>query len=1046
VGFSAPSSKRAAATIALAVLSACAPRTPSLPAAAATHGSLSVLRVDADPTIQGARIVPEMAGTNTTLGLEPGGGVRSLAAGMRVVSLSNGGVLTSEQRFADAPKPFALPSRLGGGFLFVVSPVLYRAESWLSPVRPIFSSPTGIADVILGLDRVYVRAPNGSHQALDPRSGKLMDLAPWPPSPFVGAYRALDGWRAVALTDLRGAVATFDAGASWKTLALPMEPKSVDIARVDAASGEPFLASPFGTPGDFLVIRGTEADRQTAACYAVRADESTARLPACPAYAPPDAAPAQTVDAAMVKSFGNRPLLAAVEDGWPVDSRTAVVARDGVLARIRLADGAISSVIPDAFPSNASRCHPFPLLADSGPPGLGFACGDANGRTLVYAYDAGRPGLTELRRFEHARAVLSFGNGSIAVRGPCAEDGPSGGPQFCVLSRGREASGSAARTPRWREVALPPAPESSPSRLLVFSDGHVAELFPPRGRIEDSHLAFVDGGKVTSVPLQFDAAPPEAIRALESGVWLDGFEEREPGTLGGWVDAAGAMLGVRIGEDGHVEVGAYIRDAGSPVVSGRYGLGWGASRRGYETTDGGMTWNTIEVPEPLAAPRERACGPIGCTAAGWIRVGWGIQKEVPVPAGIPSLRAPFRPPHELDLVCEGTDPIPPAPPVQLSEPLTLPLPHFLAAASLEAPKDVPGLFRTLPPPKRSDEVMVWADALDPTVHFDERVPLARIYAWGPVAGEWARTSRWTVRWLWPYGSSRDVRSTSSAPAAFPTFDAARRILGQPGSANVVNWWMAVGDEPSSALLFGKSLGQEITALELEADRAPVAIRRADGEPFNQVDFAVRAEAHWYIATPQAYGELPASIVWRVDGTTAHEFARVPRGPFDSSPAAVRLARRSDGRAIGLVVDGQPPPDRGVGVRWVLPLDLESGAAGEPESLGAADLGDRQVVPLCADGDAGWILDTTWSATAAMAMEARKTGEAAASGSLRNLYARERLSDGRACIQRLSGTYEPNPTPDAPSTLPEKGSQDRGASIVVSALRSHTRYSFRCHWK
>jgi hypothetical protein len=1024
--------------------------------------------VTADPTVYGARIVPELVDRNTALGVEPGGGVRGLSAGIRVVSAPNGGVLTSEQRFAEAPQSFALPARLGGGFLFVVSPVLYRAESWLSTVRPIFSSPTGIADVIIGLDRVYLRAANGSHQAIDPRSGRVMDLAPWPRSPFVGAYRALDGWRAVALTDLRGAVATFDAGASWKPLGLPIEPKSVDIARVDAASGEPLLASPFGGPGDMLVIRGIEADRQSVACYALRADASTVRLLACPAYAPADITAALVVDATLAKSFGDRPLLAAVEDGWPIEDRMALVARDGVLARIRLTDGAISSVTPDAFPSGQSRCHPFPLLYNPGAPGLGFACGDARGRTVIYAYDMARAGLAEVRRFEHARAVLSFGNGSIAVSGSCAEDAFPRAAVYCVLSRGPESPGAEVSSPRWREIALPEEPDpashgeandpGSSSRLFVFGDGRIAALSPPRGRIEGAHLTFLDPEKITRVPLQLAAAPPEAVRALESGVWLDGFEERKPGTFGGWVDAAGSMLGVQVTQDGQVQVGAYVRDAGSPGVSGRYGLGWGASGRGYETTDGGMTWNDIEVPEPVSVPRERGCGPVGCTAAGWIRVGWGGQKETPLPRGIPSVRSPFQPPSDLDLVCETLDPMLPPASADLSEALPLRLPRFLAELSFDSAQELPGLYRTPPPTKRPDEVMLSAEAEDPVEHYARIGPLARVYAWGPRAGEWARASRWTVRWLWPYGGWREVRSTSSAYAAFPTLDAARRTLGQSGHETLVNWSMALGDDPSSALLFGKSLTQDTIALEVEADRAPLEVRRGDGEPFNPIDSAVRAGAHWYIATTQGFGEAPASVVWRVDGATAREFARVPRGALASVPAGVRLARRTDGRAIGLVVDGQPPPDRGVALRWVLPLEIESGTAGEPELLGAADLGDRSAVPFCGEEDAGWILDTTWSASAHLAVQDRNTGHAT-TGSLRNLYAREHLSASHACIERLSGMYEPSGTDSAlpavtrnlapaaePDGKPRASGKADEPSIVVSALRSRMRYSFRCRRK
>jgi hypothetical protein len=268
--------------------------------------------------------------------------------------------------------------------------------------------------------------------------------------------------------------------------------------------------------------------------------------------------------------------------------------------------------------------------------------------------------------------------------------------------------------------------------------------------------------------------------------------------------------------------------------------------------------------------------------------------------------------------------------------------------------------------------------------------------------------------------------------------------------------MALGDEPGAALLLGKRPGQETTALELEADRAPLEVRQGDGEPFNQVDFAIRAAGHWYIATPQAYGELPASVVWRVDGSTAREFARIPRGALDPHIpfSGVRLARRSDGHAIGLVVDGEPTPERGLPIRWVLPIDVESAAPGEPESLGAADLGDRPAVPLCAEEDAGWILDTAWSATARVGLRVGNA-ERPTSGWLRNLYARERLTTERVCIERLSGTYEPASAESAPRVVrsvvpdgePPASLQDgpvRETSVPISALQSRTRHTLRCH--
>jgi hypothetical protein len=137
---------------------------------------------------------------------------------------------------------------------------------------------------------------------------------------------------------------------------------------------------------------------------------------------------------------------------------------------------------------------------------------------------------------------------------------------------------------------------------------------------------------------------------------------------------------------------------------------------------------------------------------------------------------------------------------------------------------------------------------------------------------------------------------------------------------------------------------------------------------------------------------------------------------------------------------------------VLPFDIEGGTAGEPESLGAADLGDRGVVPFCAEGDAGWILDTAWSAAAHVAVRDGKTGSLATAGSLHNLYARERLSADHACIERLSGTYEAEaaaPAAFTGNTKPEASTavrRDRSTDVLVSAFRSGTRSPLRCQEK
>ena len=111
--------------------------------------------------------------------MEPGGGARSIAAGVRVVTLPGGAVLTSDDRLPmalDAPLVVPLPERLGGGFLIKVEDrTIWRAEKWLGPARPIFTSRTSprtatIARVVAGLDRVYALA--GGMARLRRRDGR----------------------------------------------------------------------------------------------------------------------------------------------------------------------------------------------------------------------------------------------------------------------------------------------------------------------------------------------------------------------------------------------------------------------------------------------------------------------------------------------------------------------------------------------------------------------------------------------------------------------------------------------------------------------------------------------------------------------------------------------------------------------------------------------------------------------------------------------------------------------------------------------------------
>ena len=1030
------------------------------PAFSAQRGALRAVGVGgrADPTEHGARVIPEAAGEDRAYGVEPSGGIRAIASGVRIINLPNGAALAAQDRLPQAPGATAkIPDRLGGGFLFVIGNVVWRASSWLAPARPIFSSPASISRVIVGLDRVYLRGPNGSHQAIDPRDGTALDLGPWPGSSFVGAYAALDGWRAVAVNDLRGVVATVDAGATWKPLGLPIDPQTVTVL------------------DDAIAVGGTDALRQTQ-WFEVR-DGAVSHLPAPPAVAVatgPDHAASMSSLAPAARPFGARPLLAAIEDGWPLTDGTAVVARDGTLARIRLEDGALVELAPDAFPMKTSRCHPFALAEASGigeargrevvagrPPKTGsfaFVCGEPRGRTILYSYDAANARLEELRRFSAPRVVLASGNGALAVRGGCAEDGPAQEESrteqsYCLLPRGGP----------WREIRVrnvaPAAPPGGPTaprptadagtseeaaeigdeRVIVLDDGRVAIVSPPRGDLTTARLTVLDHDRSTTVPISFAGAPSDVSHILRLGIWLDGMEERRPGVIGGWVEAAGAMLGVEIQLDGHAKTGMFVRDAGAPMVSGRYGLGWSASRRGYETTDGGMTWTSLDLPEPLALDqtvRVRACGPLGCTAKGWLRVGWGaLANPTPTPPPV-AFRPGWRPAPPLSLDCEPAAP-PPHTAEDAPEVPVIDFDPFTGGRRLALPTgDTRPFYSVAPPAHHADETLITAEANEPVERQVRATLLARIYAWGPKSEDWPHAGHWQARWLWPFGGWQDLRSTQPGPAPFANADAAARgLVTQPAANTALGWTFASGDDGGHALLFGRH-GAETTVLELDGDRPLAQLYRVDGEPFGEIDSAVRASGRWYMATAQGAGELPAEVLWQVDGTGARELARIGRAGLDGHASPVRMARRSDGRFVGLVVDGQPPAERGIPLRWVMPVDVESGALGEPELLGLADMSDRAEVPPCVGDAVGWILDTPMAGAARLRFDEREA-------SLGNLYGRLRWTRAHVCMNRLSGTLDSSPSTTVDVSKAVRRRIEEPTISVSGLATGRGRYPFRC---
>ena len=1009
----------AAAALALSHLAGCAaralPQVPMVP-----KGNLHALGVgaSADPTVgvgrggTGAHLFPEVVDEERSFGTEPGGGVRSVVAGLRVVTLSSGAVLSAPDRLPATPQQtFQMPERLGGGFVFQIGTTLWRSDRWLAAARPFFTSPSTIQKLIVGLDRLYVKTPQGAYHAFDARTGARLDMGPWPASPVVGAYASSDGWRAVAIADLRGVVATFDAGGTWRPLGLPIIAKDVVQA------------------GDALAVRGVDLQGQEQ-WYEVRADGQVGRLAGSPTQAASEKGPAHAQDPGG-RAFGKRPLAAVIEDGWPLTDGSAIVARDGALARVRLSDGALLEAVTDAYPLKPSRCHPLSLARPKDLGAFGFVCGESRGRSIVYRYDPSAGRMVELRRFDKPRAVLSSGNGALAVRGKCAADAsPDDGDR--TPTQAQQSYCLYGKDDQWREIRV--RGDVGGERLVVLGDGRIVVVSPPHGDLTTTRLTLLDKGKASTIAIAFPPISADVARALKHGVWMDGFEERRPGVIGGWIDGGGTVLGIEIALDGHAKLGKHIRDASAPMVSGRYGLGWTASRRGFETIDGGMTWTELELPEPIANPRlvaSRACGPVGCSAGGWLRVGWGPSASAPkvdvppIPRG-----ASWHPPVALDLDCEPMAGAPPEPAKPADKKAAgglagihpaAPPPRgyggygFGYGANVMGMAELPPFFSLAAPVLRADDLGLVVEVNDTADRTPRTGLLARLYTWGPKATEWEHTGKWLARWTWPYGGWNDIRSSQATVAPFPNLEAARRGLGI-GPVQPIQWSMGVGDDASHALLVGRRVGgaggvTETLVYALEADRPPLEVRRLDGELLGEVDATLRAAGHWYVVTGAQPHELPSTVLWLVDGSFAREIARVPRAGFEGK-ASARLARRSDSRAVGLVIEGQPGADRPVSQRWVLPIDLDAGSIGEPELLGSVDLADHAFT-LCGDASAGassaasWVLDAALGGSVTLKLPKTTLR-------LNQPLVRVRLTRDTACIEHLAGSleYYGSTSPDA----------------------------------
>lgn len=857
--------------------------------------------------ISPSELLPDLDDSAAPLGIDADGTKRFLTMRMRITE-SPGGAIRKAPGLLPAGRTslrsIELPSRLGGGFLFVGATSsrtqVWRAKDWLAPLEPLVQLNKSYDDVVVGFDRIYLASQrsNTNTLAIDPSSGAFRPLGKLPQPAGQGPMAFADAWRGVAVADFRGPLATFDAGETWIPLGIQKPILGLEVE------------------GDDIVIK---TQNKT---YALDGHgQLSTHAPSSP---PADTVPSRGLSGPL----GRRPLRAAIERGYPIAPARALVAHGGHLLEVSTEDGAILRTVRNVYPKSFSECQGIPLGK-----GAGFVCGVRHGATVVYAYEPPRT-LRTVLTYPEPKVVVSSGNGAIVVRAPC----PGGTPaseqsQYCV----RDVSGNQ------REIRF--QGDLGAERVVALADGRIAIIIAPRPGAE-ARLVVLDGDKAVTKAISFANLSRRQRSLVRRGLWMQGGFEVKPGVVGMWVEAGGPVLGLHIDLDGKAEAGALQTTPGVILLSGRFGLVWRHGGEGLETTDGGLTWKEFELPSgrPGRATTTRGCSPIGCAVEGWLRVGWGEPKERDALDDAPESKntyPPFRRSEALRFVCAPSGRATP-PPAPLPIPKAVPRPPKYTRYR-PPPRPTPATHGWIPfgpspaPALRADEVGVSGGRDYGDLQF-------RAYAWGPKAADWSRSGHWIVRFDDPYDPVG--LPVSTAPAIPPWNDltiaainvnSVRSAVADPGGRAAVLGWCPA---PNQCQVFGLTDGQSPTEFQFKvAQYLPL------------IASAVRTPEGWFLLT--SAGNLSSSV-YAVDGTgRVRELATYPRvrqHQYDR----VRLVRRANGTGVALWVTSTT--GEGETDWYALPIDTVTGDLTGVQSMGPADL-DGKVPEPCSPGQDGWLIDT-----------------------------------------------------------------------------------------
>lgn len=632
-----------AVLIACATASACAEAPPPAPA---------VARVEAPPAPPpplAARWVD--AGGWTSVGPRTSRGTLILLGGRRAIVLPDG-TLEAEK----APAPEALTeivtvSTPGGARMVTCGAHgIYRLDDPLAAPVLIARAEARISRIGAGPGALAVWLEGSDlPRFLDVDTGTERAMAQLPELPL-RSVEFLDAKRGAGVFHVLGLAVTLDGGASWR-LASAAKPKdTLDISRV-LREGDALRASP---PGD----------GPTGAV-----DLDGARLGP---LEPPAVAASDPAILRWIRTTNRDPLEVAAAGGVDHPSGSALVASQGLIARVDLKTGAIAELLEIArgrwAPCNVGRASSAAWLACTLPE-------TAGGQALYDPFGVMRLSLDEPKLTPDKPALLRNGEAELRVS-------PSGGAMLASACKNDDQGQACVKQPdgSWRTVN-------------AFTD--LAER--GTGALADGRIAFLQGlfdgddGDAGAAEEEEDGAgskrlhvsivgPAGKVRALAPIPFKTSrghvrvqspIEEESDHSLHFVIEDGDGPHAVILGAGRETAIVQRVPDAVEARLHAGRGIAVGEGHV-LASLDGGASWNA--VPAPPAAldaarviasgsepPETLAVSEVGAKVGPMIRLGWGPpdgaaapDSPAPIADSVPRLQPPQAPSSAPELVLRCT--------------------------------------------------------------------------------------------------------------------------------------------------------------------------------------------------------------------------------------------------------------------------------------------------------------------------------------------------------------------------------------------------------